>query len=50
MTVAVATVKQPEKPKYPENLADDHGMLRIDLSSQLRATLVARSTARGFAL
>ena len=31
VTVAAATVKQPEKPKYPEILADDHGTLRIDL-------------------
>ena len=31
VTVAAATVRQPEKPKYPEILADDHGTLRIDL-------------------
>jgi hypothetical protein len=31
VTVAAAMVKQPEKPKYPEILADDHGTLRIDL-------------------
>jgi hypothetical protein len=31
ITIAAAMVKQPEKPKYPEILADDHGMLRIDL-------------------
>lgn len=31
ITIAAAMVKQPEKPKYPEILADDHGTLRIDL-------------------
>lgn len=33
VTVAAAMVKQPEKPRYPEILADDHGTLRIDLPS-----------------
>lgn len=31
VTVAAAMVKQPERPKYPEILADNHGTLRIDL-------------------
>jgi hypothetical protein len=31
ITIAAAMVKPPEKPKYPDIVADDHGTLRIDL-------------------
>jgi len=31
ITIAAAMVKQPDKPKYPDIVADEHGTLRIDL-------------------
>ena len=31
ITIAAAMVKPPEKPKYPDIVADDHGTLRNDL-------------------